>query len=163
MKKTTFILGLALLIFVSAGWECSVTTANLGEVKFAKDKDGKTPGTSFDAGTNFFALVDATGIPSGKHKLTWKPTYENVAGKTKGESVGAPGSMDVTGSGTAFAPMSFPMPGDYKIEATLADESGKTIATKSATVKITGSAPAAPTAPADDKKSDDKSKDDDDN
>jgi len=159
MKKTTFILGLALLIFVSAGWECSVTTANLGEVKFAKDKDGKTPGTSFDAGTSFFALVDANGIPSSKHKLTWKPTYENVTGKTKGEAVGAPGSMDLSSSGTAFAPMTFPMPGEYKVEATLTDESGKTIATKSATVKITGSAPAAPAA-SDDKTSDEHKSDD---
>lgn len=154
MKKTTFIFGLALLIFVSVGWECSVTTADLGEIKFAKDKEGKQPASSFDAGTGFFALVDANGIPSGKHKLTWKPTYENVAGKTKGDVVGTPGSIDIPGSGTANAPMSFPLPGDYKIEATLADESGKTIATKSATVKITGSAPAAP-ASTDDKKSDD--------
>ncbi|HMT09720.1 MAG TPA: hypothetical protein PKA82_17160 [Pyrinomonadaceae bacterium] len=160
MKKTTLLLGIAILMFASMGFECSVTTANLGDVKFAKDKEGKTPGTSFDAGTNFFALVDATGIPSGKHKLTWKPTYENVTGKTKGEPVGAPGSLDVTGSGTAFAPMSFPLPGDYKIEATLADESGKTIATKSATVKITGSAPAAAPPAGDDKKSDDKDDED---
>lgn len=143
MKKTTLLLGVLVLAFASMGFECSVTTANLGEVKFAKDKDGKTPGTSFDAGTSFFALVDATGLPSGKHKLTWTPSYENVAGKTKGDKVGAPGSIDLPSSGTAFAPMSFPMPGDYKIEATLADESGKTIATKSAMVKITGSAPAA--------------------
>jgi hypothetical protein len=161
MKKTTFILGLALLIFVSAGWECSVTTANLGEVTFAKDKDGKQPGTSFDAGTNFFALVDANGIPSSKHKLTWKITFDNVAGKTKGDKVGDAPSMDLSSSGTAYAPISFPFPGDYKVEATLTDESGKTIATKSSTVKVTGSATAAPTAPASDDKTSDEHKSDD--
>ncbi len=155
MKKTTFILGLALLIFVSAGWECSVTTANLGEVTFAKDREGKQAGTSFDTGKDFFALVDANGLPSGKHKLTWKATYENVAGKAKGDKVGEPQSMDLPSSGTATAPLSFPLPGDYKVEATLTDESGKTIATKSAMAKIAGSAPAAPAA------SDSKSSDDD--
>lgn len=159
MKKTTLILSLALLIFVSAGFECSVTTANLGEVKFAKDKEGKQAATSFDTGSNFFALVDATGLPSGKHKLTWKATYENVAGKTKGDKVGEPNSIDLPSSGTAFAPFSFPVPGDYKVEATLTDESGKTIATKSATAKITGSAPAAP-ASSDEHKTDDDKKDD---
>lgn len=147
MKKTTLLVGMIVLALVSMGAECSVTTANLGDIKFAKDKEGKTPGTSFDAGTSFFALVDATGLPSGKHKLTWTPSYENVTGKTKGDKVGAPGSIDLPSSGTAFAPMSFPLPGEYKIEATLADESGKTVATKSAVVKITGSAP-APAAPA---------------
>lgn len=155
MKKTTLILGMIVLALVSMGAECSVSTAGLGDVKFAKDKEGKTPGTSFDAGTSFFALVDATGLPSGKHKLTWKPTYENVTGKTKGDSVGAPASIDLPSSGTAFAPMSFPMPGDYKIEATLADESGKVVATKSATVKITGSAPAPAAPPAADKDDED--------
>ena len=155
MKKTTLILSLALLIFVSAGFECSVTTANLGDVKFAKDKEGKQAAASFDTGSNFFALVDATGLPSGKHKLTWKATYENVAGKTKGDKVGEPSSIDLPSSGTAFAPFSFPIPGEYKVEATLTDESGKTIATKSATTKITGSAPAAPADEHNDDKKDD--------
>jgi hypothetical protein len=156
MKKTTLILGLALLIFVSAGFECSVTTANLGDLKFAKDKEGKNAATSFNVGDPIFVMADATGIPSGKHKITWKITFDNVAGKTKGDKVGEP-SADVTSSATYFQSFTAVLPGDYKVEATLTDESGKTIATKSGTVKATGSAPAAPVS------TDDKKKDDDDN
>lgn len=153
MKKTTFILGLALLIFASAGWECSVTTANLSDVKFAKDKEGKTAATTFDAGQDIFAIVDATGIPSGKHKLAWKIIYDNVAGKPKGEEVGGT-PAEFEGSSSFWRQFSSNLPGDYKVEATLTDPSGKTIATKSGTLKITGSAPAAPAT------SDDSSKDD---
>lgn len=153
MKKTTLILGLALLILVSAGFECSVTTANLGEIKFAKDKEGKQPATSFDTGKEIYAMVDATGLPSGKHKLAWKVTFDNVAGKTKGDKVGEQ-SMDLTSSSTVWTTFTTPFPGDYKVEATLTDESGKTIATKSGTAKVTGTAPAAP-ASSDEKKTDD--------
>ncbi len=153
MKKTTLILGLALLIFVSAGFECSVTTANLGDIKFAKDKEGKQPATSFDTGKEIYAMVDATGLPSGKHKLAWKVTYDNVAGKTKGDKVGEQ-SMDLTSSSTVWTTFTTPLPGDYKVEATLTDESGKTIATKSGIAKVTGTAPAA-SASSDDKKTDD--------
>lgn len=161
MKKTTLILGLALLIFVSAGFECSMTTANLSDIKFAKDKEGKQPASSFDTGKEIYAMVDATGLPSGKHKLAWKVTYDNVAGKTKGDKVGEQ-SMDLTSSSTVWTTFTTPLPGDYKIEATLTDEAGKTIATKSGTAKVTGSAPAAPAAPAssDDHKTDDDKKDD---
>ncbi len=153
MKKTTFIFGLALLMLVSIGWECSVTTAGLSEVKFAKDKEGKQAATSFDTGKEIYAMVDATGLPSGKHKIAWKVTYDNVAGKTKGDKVGDQ-TMDLTSSATVWTTFTTPLPGDYKVEATLTDESGKTIATKSGTAKVTGSAPAAP-AMSDDKKSDD--------
>ncbi|MBK7393119.1 MAG: hypothetical protein IPI64_07435 [Chloracidobacterium sp.] len=155
MKKTTLILGLALLIFVSAGFECSMTTANLSDIKFAKDKEGKQPASSFDTGKEIYAMVDATGLPSGKHKVSWNVTYDNVAGKTKGEKVGDQ-SMDLTSSATVWTTFTTPLPGDYKVEATLTDESGKTISTKSGIAKVTGTAPAAPTAPAssDDKKDD---------
>lgn len=158
MKKTTLILGLALLIFVSAGFECSVTTANLGDIKFAKDKEGKQTASSFDTGKEIYAMVDATGIPSGKHKLSWKVTFENVAGKTKGDKVGEQ-SMDLTSSATVWTQFTTSFPGDYKVEATLTDESGKTIATKSGIAKVTGTAPAAPAA-SDDKKDDEEKKDD---
>ncbi|MBP7416047.1 MAG: hypothetical protein KA831_05295 [Pyrinomonadaceae bacterium] len=154
MKKTTLILGLALLIFVSAGFECSMTTANLSDIKFAKDKEGKQPASSFDTGKEIYAMVDATGLPSGKHKLAWKVTYDNVAGKTKGDKVGEQ-SMDLTSSSTVWTTFTTPLPGDYKVEATLTDEAGKTIATKSGTAKVTGTAPAAPAASTDDKKDDD--------
>lgn len=153
MKKTTFIFGLALLMFVSLGAECSMTTADLSEVKFAKDKEGKQTATSFDTGKEIYAIVEATGLPSGKHKIGWKVTYDNVAGKTKGEKVGEQ-SMDLTASSQVWTTFTTPLPGDYKVEATLTDESGKTIATKSGTAKVTGSAPAAP-ATSDESKDDD--------
>lgn len=158
MKKTTFIFGLALLIFVSVGWECSVTTANISDIKFATDKEGKSVVTSVDTGKMVYAIVDATGIPSGKHKVNFKVTFDNVAGKTKGDKLGDQ-AIDLPSSGTVWTNMTAVLPGDYKVEATLTDDSGKTIATKTGTIKVTGSAPAAP-APADDKKADD-SKDDD--
>ncbi len=44
MKKTTFNSWACFYHFVSAGFECSMTTANLSDIKFAKDKEGKQPG-----------------------------------------------------------------------------------------------------------------------
>ena len=155
MKKTTFILGLALLMMVSLGWECSMTTADMSDIKFAKDKEGKQPAASFDTGKDIYGIVEATGIPSGKHKIAWKVTYENVAGKTKGEEFAGGKPMEFEGSSQLWTQFSSPLPGDYKVEATLTDSTGKTISTKSAVVKVTGSAPSAPAT------SDDKSKDDD--
>lgn len=151
MKKTTLILGLALLIFVSAGFECSVTTAGLSDIKFGKNKEANPAATSFNTGEDIYALVDATGIPSGKHKLTWKVSYDNVAGKGKGEEIGKK-DTELTSSSQIWTSFSSPLPGDYKVEATLTDEDGKTIATKTGMVKVTGTAPAAAS---DDKKVDD--------
>lgn len=157
MKKTTLILGLALLIFVSAGFECSFTTAGLSDITFGKNKEVTPPATSFNTGEEIYASVDATGLPSGKHKLTWKVTYDNVTGKTKGEEVGKR-DMELTAASKVWTQFSSPLPGDYKVEATLTDEAGKTIATKSGTVKVTGTAPAAPATSSDDKKTDDDDK-----
>jgi len=157
MKKTTFIFGLALLMLVSIGWECSVTTAGLSEIKFAKDKEGKQAATAGDTGKDIYALVDATGIPSGKHKIQWKVTYDNVAGKTKGEGFAEVKPMEFEGSAQLWTQFTPSLPGDYKVEATLSDSTGKTIATKSSNIKVTGSAPSAP-ATSDDKKSDDEDK-----
>jgi len=161
MKKTTLILGLALLIFVSAGFECSFTTAGLSDIQFGKNKEATPPATSFNTGEEIFATVDATGLPSGKHKLTWKVTYDNVTGKTKGEEVGKR-DMELTAASKVWTQFSTPLPGDYKVEATLTDDAGKTIASKAGTVKVTGTAPAAPTASSDDKKDDKKDDDSDD-
>lgn len=156
MKKTTLLLGVLVLAFASMGFECSVTTAGLSDIKMASDKEGKSVVSSVDTGKPVFAIVEATGIPSGKHKVAWKVTFDNVAGKTKGDKVGEQ-SMDITSSSQLWTEFTAALPGDYKVEATLTDESGKTIATKSTTVKVTGSAP-APAAP----KSDDKDSDGDD-
>ncbi len=158
MKKMTAVLGIALLIFVAAGFDCSFTTANLGDIKFSKTQDGAAV-SSFNTGEDIYAIVEASGIPSGKHKLNWKVTYDNVTGKKKGDEIGSK-TMDFEGSSKLWQSFSTPLPGDYKVEATLTDDSGKTIATKTGMVKVTGSAPASDTKMSDDKKTDAKPSDD---
>lgn len=147
---------MSLLVFVVAACSGSFTTANISELKFSKNEKGEPAATSFNTGENIYAVTTVANA-SGKNKLTFKITYENVPGKGKGEEIGSK-TTDVEGSMMLWQQFSSPLPGDYKVEATLNDESGKKIDSKSGTVKITGSAPAASDA----KKSDD-NKDEDDN
>ena len=96
---------------------------------------------------------------SSKHKMNFKVTYENVAGKKKGDEANKQ-SVDFEGARPIWLAFSVPLPGEYKVEAELMDEDGKKIDSKSGNVTVKGAPMTAP-ADSDDKKSDDKKKSDD--
>lgn len=151
-KHVTAIIAIGLLVVVGAACSGSFSTANISELKFGKDNKADPAATSFNTGEDIFAVATVSNA-SGKYKLTWKVTYDNVPGKGKGEEIGT-NSRDFEGSSVLWQTFSSPLPGEYKVEATLADDTGKQIDSKSGMVSVKGSAPAAP-ASTNDKKSDD--------
>ncbi len=135
------IVSLATLIVIAAACSGgSFTTANISELKFGTNEKADPSATSFKTGEDIYAVATVSNVPSGKYKLTWRITYEKVQGKGKGEEIGT-NSREFEGSSRLWQTFSSPLPGEYKVEATLTDESGKTIEVKSGTVTITGSAP----------------------
>jgi hypothetical protein len=153
-KHISAVLALGLLVIVAAACSGSFSTANISELKFGKTDDANPATTTFKTGEDIYAVATVSNA-SGKYKLNWRITYEKVAGKAAGEEIGTK-SIDFDGSKVLWQQFSSPLPGEYKAEATLTDESGKKLDSKSGTVTITG------TAPSETKKGDDK-KDDDDN
>lgn len=147
-KHIGSIFALGLLIFVAAACSGSFTTANISELKFGKNDKADPATTTFNTGEDIYAVATVANA-SGKYKLNWKVTYDNVQGKSKGEEVGTK-SMDFEGSTRLWQTFSTGLPGEYKVEATLVDDTGKTIEAKSGTVSVKGAAPAK-----DEKKGDD--------
>lgn len=147
------IVALGLLIAVAVGCSGSFSTANISELKFGKNDKADPATTTFNTGEDIYAVATVANA-SGKYKLNWKVTYDNVQGKSKGEEVGTK-SIDFEGSTRLWQTFSTPLPGEYKVEATLVDDTGKTLETKNGIVTVKGSAPAAPAK--NDEKTDDDS------
>jgi hypothetical protein len=154
MKKSTLILGLAVLIFVSAGFECSFTTANISSFVFSKSDKGDPAITSANTGDKVFAVATVSNT-SGKHKVVFKVFYENVAGKAKGEEA-YKDEIPFEGARPIYLGFTPPAGGDYKVEATLFDDAGKQIDQKSGTLNVKGGAAAPPASTTSDDKDDDK-------
>ncbi len=149
------VFALGLLIAIAVGCSGSFTTANISELKFGKNDKADPATTTFNTGEDIYAVATVSNANSStKYKLNWKVTYEDVKGKSKGEEVGTK-SMDFEGSTRLWQTFSTGLPGEYKVEATLVDDTGKTIEAKSGMVSVKGSAPAGPAK--DEKKSDDDS------
>ena len=139
MKKNSIIV-LAFLAFIFSA--CSFSTANISDLKFGKNDQASPSVTSFNVGEKIFAVATVANA-MGKHKLKYQLKYENVPGKAKGEP-GLKSDIDIDGNSEAFFSFSSDLPGDYSVEVTLVDEQDKELGKKSGTIKITGSAPAAP-------------------
>lgn len=150
-KNITAIFAIGILVFVAAACSGSFTTANISKLEFGKNDKAEPATTSFDVGEKIYAVATVSNT-SSKHKMNFKVTYENVAGKSKGDEA-LKESIDFEGARPIWLALSVPLPGEYKIEATLVDETGKTIESKSGTVTAKGSA--APPPPASDTKKDD--------
>jgi len=133
-KHITAIIATGILVFVAMA--CNFTTANVSDMTFGKTKDAETSTTTFKTGEDIFAMVTAANMPSGKYKMDWKVTYDNVAGHTKGENFGGK-PMDFEGSAKLWTQFSATEAGDYKVEAKLTDDTGKEIGNKSGIVKVT--------------------------
>ncbi len=130
----------ALLIVVGTASNFNYTSANISELKFGRNDKAEPSTTTFNTLEDIYAVATISNA-KGKFKLTWRMTYENVPGKGKGEEIGT-NSRDFEDSSRLWQTFSTPLPGEYKVEATLQDDSGKTIESKSGTVTVTGKAPA---------------------
>lgn len=137
------ILAIGLVVIVALACSGSFTTANISELKFGKNDKADPALTIFEPGDDIYVLATVSNA-SGKYKLNWRITYENVPGKGKGEEIGT-NSIDFEGSKQLWQQFTSPRPGEYKAEATLTDDTGKKIDSKSGTITIKGGK-APPTA-----------------
>ena len=150
-KHLTAIIAIGILVFVAAACSGSFSTANISKLEFGKNDKAEPAATSFDVGEKIYAVATASNT-SAKHKMTYKVTYENVAGKTKGEEALSE-SIDFEGARPIWLAFTVPLPGEYKVEASLLDDTGKKVDSKSGNITAKGGA-APPPAASDTKKDD---------
>lgn len=138
--KTTLIIALAFLAFTGLACNFSFSTADLSSLNFGKNEKVTPAATTFNVGEKIFAVANVDNA-MGKHKMKFNVGYENVPGKTKGESAFTK-DIDFEGSVPVGLSLNLPLPGEYKIEAILSDEQGKELGRKSGTVTVKGNAQA---------------------
>ncbi|MGE3467065.1 MAG: hypothetical protein AB7J13_09040 [Pyrinomonadaceae bacterium] len=129
----------AIGLLITIGLACgggSFTTANISDLKFGLNNTAEPSSTTFKTGEDIYALASVSNVPKGKYKLTWRITYEDVKGKAPGQEIGT-NTREFEGSSRLWQTFSSPLPGEYKVEATLARESGEEVDKKSGTVTIT--------------------------
>ncbi len=126
----------------------SPTATNISELKIGKDTKVDPATTNFNTGENIYALAVVSNAPEGKYKMRWRMIYENVPGKNTGEDM-ASNTVDLEGSKQFLQVFPTQLPGEYKIEVTLSDATGKQIDAKTGVVTVKGDAvaPTGMTAP----------------
>lgn len=139
-KNLSAIFAIAALVAIGIACSGGFTTANISELKFGKNNKADPATTNFNTGEDIYALAIVSNAPASKYKMNWRITYDDVPGKGKGEEVGT-NTVDFEGSKQLWQSFSTPLPGEYKVEATLTDSEGKQIDTKSARLTVKGSAP----------------------
>ncbi|HQU85311.1 MAG TPA: hypothetical protein PKY59_19380 [Pyrinomonadaceae bacterium] len=158
---------LGILLLVSIACSFSASTAGLGDLKLAKDKDGNGASTTFKPNDVIFA-VTAVNNSIGKNKVRFRVLTENVPGMQAGSvAYKLDNSIDVDGSRPIWFTFSAPdgfVAGTYKTEIVMSDESGKETDRKTATFTIAGDntakKPEAEKPASDDTKSADKDAED---
>ncbi len=143
MRIKLFIFFTSMALFATA---CSVSfsTAKIESLNFGKNDKASPATTSFNVGEQVFAVANVTGA-MGKNKVKWKIT---PAGGSPVENEGV-----IEGSRPSIYSFTPSMPSEMNFEVALFDDSGKELDKKSGSIKVTGSAPAAPKT--DDKPSED--------
>lgn len=147
-NKINSIFALGILIAVSIA--CSFSTANLGDLKFGKDKDATNAGTKFKPEDEIFA-VTAVDNASGKNKVKFRLLFDKVEGAQSGSvAYKLEKELEVEGSRPIWFNFSVPggiVPGSYKTEVILTGEDGKELDRKSGTFTVEGVAKPAQTNP----------------
>ncbi len=161
-SKINLIIAVGLLVFIAMACNASFTTANISSFNFGKNEKAEPPTTTFNTGEKVYAVTVVSNT-SSKHKMRFKVFYENVQGKTKGEEA-MNKDIDFEGARPVYLYFDVPIPGDFKVEATLLDESGKEVDKKSGTFTVKGNPPTTTEKPKSSSDSDkDKDADSDDN
>lgn len=147
-NKINSVFALAILIVVSMACNFSFSTANLGELKFGKDKDASGAGTKFKPEDEIFA-VTAVNNASGKNKVKFRLLFDKVEGAQSGTvAYKLDKDLDVEGSRALWFNFSVPggiAPGSYKVEAALTGEDGKELDRKTGTFTVEGTGKPAQT------------------
>lgn len=165
-NKFNSIFALGLLLLISMACNFSFSTANLSDLKLAKDKSATSPATSFKPEDTIFAVTSVNNAMS-KNKVKFRLLFDNVQGGQSGSvAYQIEKDLDVDGSAPVTFNFSVPsgfVPGSYKVEAVLVDEDGKELDRKTSAFTITGenaSKPAAPQTSPDAEKNQDKDSED---
>ena len=145
-NKINSMIALGTLILVSMACNFSVSTANLSDLKFGKDKDASSPTTTFKPEDEIFA-VTAVNNASGKNKVKFRLLFDDVEGAKSGAvAYKVEKELEVDGSRAVWLNFSVPggmVPGTYKMETVLAGEDGKQHDSKTATFTVEGKAKAS--------------------
>lgn len=163
-KHFNSIIAIGVLVFIAMACSGSFTTANISSFNMGKNEKAEPPTTTFNTGEKVY-VVTVVSNTSSKHKMRFKVSVENAAGRTKGEEV-VNKDIDFEGARPVYLYFDAAYPGDFKAEATLLDDTGKEIDKKSGTFTIKGSAPTTtekPTNSSDSDKDKDKDSNSDDN
>lgn len=132
-------ISLGLLVFVALACNFSASTANISDLKVAKDGAGTQTTSSFAPGDTIYAVATISNAP-GAVKVKGRLTVEDVEGEDKGPIPGLEKTLDLPGSGTAtytFTPPASGFPkGKYKVEVFMINEAGEEKDQKSASFAV---------------------------
>lgn len=136
-KYFSMIAPFALFIFVIIG--CNLSTANMSSFSTSKDKEGKTPSTTFKSGETLYANSTISNNP-GKVKVKTYLVADDAEGTTKGETIeGSEVTVELDGDGvsTYNLPINAALsPGKYTLNSEMIDEAGEKKDSKSASITI---------------------------
>lgn len=140
-NKLNSIVVLAALVLVSMACNFSVSTANLSDLKFGKDKDASSPSTTFKPEDEIYAVTSINNA-GGKNKIKFRLLFDDVEDREAGALAHKlEREMEVEGSRDVWFAFSVPggfSPGRYKTEAVLSGEDGKELDRKTATFTVSG-------------------------
>jgi hypothetical protein len=129
---------LGLLVFVAVACNFSASTANISDLKLAKDEAATRPTSSFAASDTVYAVATVSNAP-GAVKVKGRLVIE-VEGEQSGPIPGLEKTLDLPGSGTAtytFTPPTAGYPkGKYKVEVIMLNEAGEQNDQKSASFTV---------------------------
>lgn len=136
------VIGMSLLFYVLTACGTNATTAKIGSFNIGKNEKAEPPDSIFNLNEKVYIVTTASNA-IGKYKMRFKVYYENVSLKKKGEEAL---SKDIDFEGSRPVNLSFDavIPGEFRAEAILLDESGREIDKKSGnfTIKADASVPA---------------------
>ena len=127
-NKINSIFALGFLILVSMACNFSVSTANLSDLKFGKDKDASGASTSFKPEDEIF-VVTAVNNTSDKNKVKFRILFDKVEGEQAG-TVAYKLDKELAVEDSRAVWFNFSLdegfaPGTYKAEVVLTGEDGK--------------------------------------
>lgn len=154
-NKINSIMALGALILISMACNFSLSTANLSDLKFGKDKDASSPSTTFKPEDEIFAVTSVNNT-GGKNKVKFRLLFDDVEGEKSGAvAYKVEKELEVEGSRAIWLNFSVPggaASGTYKVEAVLSGEDGKEQDRKIASFTVSGGKTSTRNKPKTDKK-----------
>ena len=129
-----------MISFVLAAASCGGgAKPHISKLAFGTNEAAEPSMATFAIDDGIYAVAEVSNIKS-KHSLFFSVTTENVAEREQGAEVMTK-SVDTDGSQPARLHFSVAYPGEYKIEATLSDDTGKKVDNTFGMITVTGTAP----------------------